>query len=156
MYNSHNKSHVFNVVDILLVITAITVLILFANYFIFNYGFSDVNNTNINYVLKIDALNQDLTYTINVGDTVYNDDGKAVGRIKRLEYTDNYQPSDNGQATTLYKTVLVTVNADCRFNGTKYYLHNECITAGNYYTFRLSDYVSQALCINLTPTNLNK
>lgn len=145
MYNHNNKNNNLNIVDIALVIIAVAIIILFVNFILmYSFDLSGINNSTITYVLKLDNIDNATQNLINVRDSVYDTDGNEIGKVKRIEYTD-YQGDFN--------TALVSVTANARYDGTCYFINDNIITAGNIYTFRLSDYSSDGLCINVFSEN---
>jgi hypothetical protein len=148
MYNQNNKTSNLNIVDIALVIIAIAIIILFTNFILmYSFGLSNINNSTITYVLKLDNIDNVSQDIINVKDSVYDTNGNEIGKIKRIEYT-NYQGDFN--------TALVSVTANAKYDGTCYYINDKIITAGNIYTFRLSDYIADGLCVNVFSENTKK
>lgn len=153
MYNIHNKKRGLNIVDITLIFIAIVIIIFFANYFFLHtQDLSGKNNSTITYVLKLDNLDANVSNVIKVRSTVYDSNGNEIGKIKKVEYvniTNNDPPKP--------QTALVSITAKAYYDGAKFYISNQHISAGRTYNFHLSDYdFSNALCVNIIPGNITE
>ncbi len=158
MNNMASKKHTFNLIDFLIVLTAIALVFALINYFLHNNNiFSSKNNSNINFVLKLDNVSKDFHGNIKIGDTVYDSKTEQImGVITRLEYNDCIEYSYNKNTHSFVKntlpqneTIYITINSDANFENGRYYIGNDYICAGKTVYIRLPKYSADTICTGI-------
>ncbi len=158
--NTIKKRHVFNWVDLLiLLLIAALALMVFLSFVpddsLSGYGGKKVE---LEFVIQIDKLSNDIELNMNVNDSVTDMESKEkLGVLSESVMVVAYQENvfnENGEAMEIvnsetHSTVYLTVKAEAVETQNGYYVNNVRVAVGKEYSLRIAGLEATGSCISI-------
>lgn len=156
------KKKQFNFVDVILLVIILAVvfsLVYLVVHAYNNYFLKDGENTQIEYVIRIEDIDNDIRYSVKEGDTLVELDthteiGTVVSFREEPSVFIGYDKDGNCVQSNdpSRRDLVITVSTDAKGNGSVYEIDSFTLAVGEEIDFRIPGFTAQGECISLEVT----
>lgn len=162
------KKRAFNVVDIVLILMILTAAVIAVFFFApnANWNWGAAQHVQVEYTVEITGISKEMAAGISVGDQVFDGESHyAIGTVSNTEIDDGFEfvyneasgrieavaYADEGDASSVRKTMLVTITADAKYTqGSGYSVNGYRIAVNSDMSLCFPGYVGEGQCVSVT------